>query len=264
MPDENKRENTRWSYSRASCFDNCKYEYYLQYIVRDPDTYLSEGNFYAEIGGYCHEILAMIFRGELKKEDAARYFEDNYGFHVFYQASQSAMENAYSSCLSYFNNIDLSWLKPYDVVGVELEKEFCYKNLSFIGIIDLLLRDKKDGKFVIMDHKSSSYPFKKDGGLKKHSESAFETYKRQMYLYCYAVKTDYGDFPKKIIWNHFKDGGKLAEIPFDESEYRRSLDWYVKVIADANKEEDYEPSQDFFYCKNLCNFRNSCEYAKGW
>ena len=82
-----------------------------------------------------------------------------------------------------------------------------------------------------------------------------------MYLYCYAVKELYNEFPKEITWNHFKDGGKFATIPFSETEYKEAVDWMVKTIKTIENEKEYDPNMEFFYCNNLCNFRHSCEYA---
>lgn len=51
--------------------------------------YLAEGNFYAEVGSFVHEILAMIFKGELKVDDALQYFIDNYDDNVFYKVKEA-------------------------------------------------------------------------------------------------------------------------------------------------------------------------------
>ena len=161
---------TRWSYSRATCFGHCKYEFYLDYIINDDNQYLSEGNFYAEVGSYVHEILAMVFKGELKVEDALQYYIDNYDNYVCYKVKKSTMEKSYETIADYFASLDIEWLKDYEILGVELEQRFTVDGYDFIGFIDLLLRDKRDGKIVVLDHKSSEYPFKKNGEIKKKSQ----------------------------------------------------------------------------------------------
>ena len=100
-----------WSYSKVSCFNHCKYEFYLNYIVNDDDLYLSEGNYYAEIGSYVHEILEMIFNGELKKEDALKYYKENYDDNIFYKVNQSIMDNNFRLIADYFENINWYWIK---------------------------------------------------------------------------------------------------------------------------------------------------------
>lgn len=257
---EKNDRKSRWSYSRTTSFGHCKYEFYLDYIINDNKQYLSEGNYYAEVGSFVHEILAMIFSGELDVDDAAQYFIDNYENNVFYKVKKSTMDKTFELIADYFANLDLEWLKDYDILGVELEKKFTVGKYEFIGFIDLLLRDKRDGKIVVLDHKSSEYPFKKNGEIKKKSQQSFESYKRQMYLYCHAVHQSYGEFPKEITWNHFKDGGQFATIPFIQSEYDEAIKWFQDMIGVIEIEKDFAPSEDFFYCFNLCNFRNSCEY----
>ena len=255
-----ENEQTRWSYSRISSFYNCKNEYYLNYVINDDDLYCSESNYYAEFGSYIHEILAMIFEGKLKKEDALDYFIDNYYNNVFYKVRKSTMTKNLETMSDYFGDLDIDWIDNYEILGVEQEVNFHLGSNNFIGFIDLLLRDKRDGKIVIIDHKSAEYPFKKNGELKKKEEKSFNGYKKQMYLYAHAVKELYGEFPKEMTWNLFKDGGKMATIPFIEQEYDYTMEWFKDRIAEIESEQDFEPKEDFFYCNNLCNFRNCCEY----
>lgn len=255
-------KKTQWSYSRVICFGHCKYEFYLNYIINDDNQYLPEGNFYAEVGSYVHKILAMIFNGELKAEDALQYYIDNYDNYVCYKVKKSTMDNSFESIAHYFSNLDIEWLKDFEILGVELEMRFTVDKYDFIGFIDLLLRNKKDNKIVVLDHKSSEYPFKKNGEIKKKSYKSFESYKRQMYLYCHAVYQKYNEFPKEITWNHFKNGGVFVTIPFVQREYEEAIQWFKNTIKTIEIEENFEPSEDSFYCTNLCNFRNSCEYKK--
>lgn len=253
---------TRWSYSRTACFCHCKYEFYLKYIINDDNLYLSEGNYYAEVGSFVHEILAMIFEGKLSLDEALQFYIDNYDNYVCYTVKQSTMDKTFVLIADYFANLDLEWLKKYEILGVELEVNFKVNEYDFVGFIDLLLKDKTDNRIVILDHKSLEYPFKKNGETKKKCEKDFESYKRQMYLYCHSVYQKYQEFPKEITWNHFKSGGKFATIPFDENEYKETLKWAENIIKKTEKEIEFEASVDYFYCNNLCNFRNSCEYAK--
>ena len=295
-----------WSYSRLSAFEHCKYEFYLNYIIPDNEIYLSESNFYAQLGSFVHEILAMIFSGKLKPSDALNYYRDNFDSKITYKVKQSIMESSYLACAEYLSDENFDWLKDYEILGAEIKVKFRIKNYNFIGFIDLLLRDKRDGRLVIVDNKSSKYPFKADGTVKAKERRSFECYKKQMYLYAYAVSNvlckytqpqidklldDAGhlhgskrrkaqkalhkinditkayaiknfELPKVLMWNHFKDGGRLASIPFDKKEFWAALDWAIDTIHKIEKEEIYLPSLDGFYCSNLCNFRRSCEYVQ--
>lgn len=250
----------RWSFSRLSSFENCPYEFYLNYIVADDDAYPAESNYYADVGRYVHEILAKIFLGELSPDDAPDYFMDHFDENVYYEASQNSMKSTFDSCLEYFATVDFDWLDNFEVLGVEKEITFRYHDHEFIGYIDLLLKDKRDGSIIVVDHKSSEYPLRKDGKVKKQCAETFEKYKRQMYLYAHGVKQLVGVFPTLFCWNHFKDGGKVAQHKFVEQEYADTMTWVDKQIEAASNEDTFEPNESYFYCFNLCKFRNSCDY----
>ena len=254
-------DKMRWSYSRLSNFDTCKYGFYLNYIINNDEEYLSEGNFYAETGSFMHEILAMIFSGTMSPDDALQYYIENFDENVFYEVKPSTREKTYELCADYLGSGDFSWIDNYEVLGVEQEIEFEINGYKFVCYIDLLLRDKKDSGIVVLDHKSAPYPFKKNGEVKKNSEKSFNHYKKQMYIYCYAIYQKYGEFPKEITWNHFKDMGKFATIPFKKGEYDDTMKWLEDTIHIIESEESFDPTLDYFFCKNLCNFRASCEYC---
>ena len=181
------------------------------------------------------------------------------------------MYKTFEICADYFASIDFSWLGGYDILGVEKKINFNISGHPFIGFIDLLLRDKNDGKIVILDNKSSEYPFKNDGKIKAKLQDTFNKYKKQMYLYAYAVNQEYGEFPKTLMWNHFKDGGRIADIPVSKEELENVVFWAAGLIEKIKNDETYlsiidessETSQlkkEYWYCNNLCNFRSSCEY----
>lgn len=249
-----------WSYTRVSCFQNCKYEFYLGYINTDREKYPVEDNFYAAIGRYVHKILALIINGTIKKEDALSYYVSHYDENITAELEENASEKTKDLICDYVSFLDLSWLNGYQVLGVEEELTFELQGYRFIGYIDLLLRDIRDGRLVIVDHKSAEAPFKRNGELKKNSVDTFISHKRQMYLYSHAVKQVYGEFPKSFMWNHYKDNGKMVTIPFSNADYNAEMDWYVKTIQRIAEEKNYDHSFNYFYCNNLCNFRSSCKY----
>lgn len=257
---KDKIDGMMWSYSRIACYDNCPYAFYLKYIIDDEKQYLAEGNYYAEVGSYVHAILEKILNGELSVDDASQYYVNHFEDNVFYETWQSAMDKTYEACADYFASVDFNWLKDYEVLGVEQEIKVEIDGYSFIGYIDLLLRHKETKEIYVVDHKSSAYPFKKDGkSILKKSEKDFAKYKKQMYLYCKYVYDTYGEYPKWIAWNHFKDQ-KIAKIQFSEEEYREALLWLENEIQKIKKDDTFEANIDFFYCTQICEFRSSCEY----
>lgn len=255
-----KIDKMQWSYSRVSCYNHCPYEFYLKYIINDDNEYLAEGNFYAENGSFVHSILEKIFNGELTLDESCSYYVINFDDNVLYTAPKRIMENAYEACADYFATVDFDWLKDYEILGIEKEINMNILGYEFIGYIDLLLRHRKTKEIVVVDHKSSVYPFKKDGkSLLKKAEDDFAKYKKQMYLYCKAVYDEYGVYPKWIVWNHFKDQ-KIAKIEFVKEECDEAIQWFADTIHKIEQDEDFEANVEFFYCTQLCDFRNSCEY----
>lgn len=254
--------NMRWSYSRLSLFEQCKYAFYLKYILNNDDLYLAEGNYYAEVGSYVHSILEKILNGSMSLDESPEYYMQNFDENVLYKTRQSTMDKTYETCANYFAELDLSWLKDYNIIGVEKKVETTIDGHSFIGFIDLLIQNKTTSDIVIVDHKSAAYPFKKDGkSVLKKSEKSFESYKKQMYLYANAVYQLYGKYPTEMWWNHFKDG-KIAKIKFDKDDYDKSISWFNETIKKAEDETEFDGNFDFFHCINLCDFRNSCEYCQ--
>ena len=232
-------DNMVWSHSRVTCYESCPYCFFVKYIVKDDAQYLAESNYYAEIGGYVHSILEKIFNNEISVDDATQYYIDNYESNVLYKTKKNIMQKTYEACADYFASVDFDWLKDFDILGVEKKIETEIKGYKFLA-----------------------YPFKKDGTtVLQKSKKDFEKYKKQMYLYSKAVYDEYNVFPKWLVWNHFKVQ-QFAKIPFKKTEYNKSMKWFVDVIHKIEEDDTFDAHVDYFYCTQLCDFRNSCEYAK--
>lgn len=93
----------------------------------------------------------------------------------------------------------------------------------------------------------------------KSEEKNFEKYKRQMYLYSKAVYDEYGEYPKYIVWNHFKDK-KILKIPFNMEEYEDTLIMIEATVHAIENDDEFPAMEDYFFCHQLCNYRGSCEY----
>lgn len=256
-------DNMRWSFSRVTSYEQCPYEWYLHYIVNDQEEYPEEQNYYAQVGGFVHEILASVYKKEIRASDAFNYFIDNYDNYVTETVSKNIMDKTFEACADYLSKIDLitSLTDGKDILGVEQRIEFIIEGHKFIGFIDLLLKDTETGELIIVDHKSSEYPFKKNGEVKASAKS-FDKYKKQLYLYAHWVHETYGEWPTTLEWNHFKDGGKVSSIPFSMDEYIDSIEWFKDKIDTIKQDDVFEANREFFYCNNLCAYRNICEYKE--
>lgn len=253
-----KLDGMTWSFSRVNTYKECPYQFYLKYIEKNENGI---SNFYAELGHFMHEILEGILLGKIALEDAAEYFDEYVDKCVFSEIKKSTGEKAYEACIDYLATTDLEMLDGYDIEGVELKCVYDFRESThYIGYIDLLLRHKTNGYYVVVDHKSSAYPFRKDGsGVLKSKEGIFQDYKRQAYLYSRYVYEHYGKYPRYIWWNHFKDQ-KIAKIDFNIDEYNEAMKWFGDTIDQIYQDNDFLPDMSYVKCNVLCDFREECEY----
>lgn len=246
-----------WSFSTLHQYEQCPFAFYERKI---DGTEINEGNFYSDAGGFNHEVNAKIFDGSLKIDDAIDYYIENYGNNVVYTAKQSTMDKKYNQGIDYLAAFDIEKLKDYEILGVEKKVLYEIDGYKFIGFIDLLLRHKKTKKILLIDHKSLDHFMKKDGTPLKNQLPHFEAYSKQMYLYSKPIYEEYGEYPDRIIWNHFFDQ-QVTNIPFNKDDYDSAVRWAVDTIHKIYKDKKFNANQSYIMCKVLCGYRNCCCYA---
>lgn len=153
----------------------------------------------------------------------------------------------YQSGLEYFNGFE-GLSDDYEVVGVEQEVKLVLNGKNFIGYIDLILRDKKFGGYIIVDHKSKS-------GFKSKKEK--EHYLLQLYLYALYIKNTYNEYPKELWFNLFRKNDIIKEN-FDESKVQNALNWFDMTIDLICSDTCFYKKVNIFYCNQLCGARNYC------
>ncbi len=264
----------KWSFSRLNSFDICQYEWHEDYVEAKP----RENSFHGAAGGFTHEVIEKYLNKELESWDLSPYFEEHFDDKVPYAAPYNKYKDLrqdwYDSVLDYFDNIDFP-LDKYDVIGVEKMVEFNIDKYPFIGFIDLLLRDKSDGKLVLCDHKTSIIHKLKSGKISKADQQHFLEFRRQQYLYSKAVIEEFGDGSVKELWWDLVRQKDWIKIPFKQSEYQEAQDWALDTIhrienetawglnpefIKAKDEEKYPP----FYCMNLCSQRSTCPHKNSY
>lgn len=249
-------ENHRYSYSQLQTVSECPYSFYLQKIEH------AEGlvqNAFASQGTLIHDILDKWGKGELTieqmpEEYTARYYKEVTQPWPKMLASKGYAEKAYALGLEYFRNFD--GFDGYEIVDTEQQFETEIEGRPFIGIIDMILRDKSTGELIVNDHKSKS--------LAAFKKAEHEMY-RQQYLYSKAVYEKYGAYPDKLMFNLFKENGLKQIKPFFKEEYDEALDWAVKQIKKIEQYEmiDWlETKQPDFFCTELCSCKVLCPNGK--
>ena len=245
-----------WSFSRLEAFYDCPYGWKRRYIECEE----GEGNFYSSYGKLCHSILEKYCKGELSESDLLTEFIERFDDEVTepapYNKYVDIRENYYMKGLGYFNNFKRLFGDGYKIIDAEVPVEFEVDGYPFVGYIDALVKDP-DGKLIVVDHKSASMKFNRDGKPSKKSIEKINTYK-QMYLYCKALM-DQGMHPEIIAWNFFNDR-VTYQIPFDFNEYKVALKWAVDTIHLIENETEYAHKDNFYFCRNICNVRSTCPY----
>ncbi len=252
-------DTMEWSYSRLTAYNQCPYNFFLKYVEGNE----GDENFFSQFGSFVHKILEMYTKGELSLFELCDYYEENYDENVTCPAPPNSHVDLgqayYDKGFDYLENIDLG-LKNYEILGVEKKVKFTIGKYKMVGVIDLLLKDKKTGDITLLDHKSGSLKIKKNGEVSKSDEKHFKTYKRQLYLYSAAVINEYGVKPKYLRWNLFKDR-KYKTIDFNDKEFDEAKQWVLDTIHTIEKDAQWLPNPDFYFCHNLCDMRNcACKY----
>lgn len=273
----------RYSYSKISSFHQCPYDWYLAYIKKNR----SADNVYGILGTEIHESYELMTQGKRTKQEAIDSFD---------KAFNECMENGLSfptenSGGKYYKDIIHSFktfenFKDKEMLQ-ELEFNYTFCGLEFVGYIDLVLIDHKNKTIQILDWKSSSKFSKKD----LESSKVF-----QLILYSMVIKDalgeEYEDYkvlnPTFYMLKYCRvrgASGRLKTIErcdiTEDDEYISPLlvevQYNTKMVEalkqyvvntyfelsfkDVDDEKDWIPENiNVFFCKNLCG--RNCKYYK--
>ena len=255
MSELNKKKLETYSYSKVKMFYSCKQAFYTRYFER-PTELLNHGT--SEFGSFMHEILEKYEKGELEIYDMLPYYIEHYNdavkssfvLNINANFSKDFSDNYYIDGIKYLENFE--GFPQFNILEVEHEFEVNIEDkFLFNGKIDLIARNN-DGELIILDHKSKS---------KFKNKKELNEYAKQLYLYAYAVKQEYGELPKKLYFNMFRTN-ELVEIDFDINDYQNAYNWLVSSVNEIENTFDFSPqeNEDPFYCLNFCPVKNQCEY----
>lgn len=257
LEDELSKRNKLFSFSRIQTFNQCKYQYYQTYVVEkdSPEKLRQEDNAFSQFGTLCHKILEQCARGELEVYELMDEYEKRFGCSVnlpFSQNSYSGLdEKYYMDGLAFFEEFD--GFDGLDILWVEKEfLESVDDDFYLKGVIDLVYKDSSLGSLVVHDWKSKSKLNKKDE----------KKFKRQLYIYSLHTYRENGYFPNVLRLYLFRKQ-RAIDITFNKDEFNKTLEWLKASVKEIRACTNWEPQYDYFYCHELCSFRNSCPYAKG-
>ena len=241
------------SYSQLNMAQECPYQWFqLKALGVEPME-----NAFAQAGALVHEMLAEWAEGKLAKEDMSLELVRRFARKVTaefprYLAAKGYANKLINSVRQYFDSFDE--FRGYEIVGVEKEFQSMIAGERFVGVIDLVLRDKSTGGLMIVDHKSASL-----STFRKDKEQMY----RQLLLYSKYCADTYGTFPENLAFNLFKEG-VMDVRPFSAEEYMAARIWAEEMVKEMKRKkltDWFEVRPDYFRCTNLCSCRNQCQYG---
>ena len=153
----------------------------------------------------------------------------------------------YDEGRQYFQSFD-GFGDDKEILSVEDKFELDIRGNRFVGIADLVLRDKKTGDIIVIDHKSKS--------MNSMKKAQYEN-TRQLYTYAAYVKERFGEFPTLLRFNMFRYGENIDE-PFAMERYEETMDWIERTIAQIKAEKEWKVSSSGYFCRFICSTRLHC------
>lgn len=251
-------DNHVYSYSQLSSFDECRYGFYLRRIegMEEPTS-----NAFAERGTLIHDLLDKWAKKILTKPEMIKEYEQRYSDEVVSSwprvlSSKGYAMKAYEKGIQFLEAFDE--FEGYEVLSAEEKFKIDLpltngETRPFIGIVDMMLREKSSGDLIICDHKSKSLQsFKKDQD---------EMYRQQL-LYTAYVKEKYGQYPQQLMFHLFNEDGVKPARLFSEDQYIEALEWATKQILGIEKCSVIDwlvcKEKPDYFCWNLCDARKQC------
>lgn len=242
-------ENFNWSFSKLSTFETCPYSFYLQYL-HDPPLEKQQ-NAWAEYGILCHSLLEEYAKGELKAEALTAEYKRRYPdvvVHNFPPYPKNYAEKAFQQGIDYFDSFT-GFGDGYEVVSTEEYFSIRIGSYTFVGISDLVLRDKNTSDLIVIDHKTKS---------ESSMKNELDLYKKQLYIYAEHVKNKYGCFPTEIQFNMIKSCVPIIE-KFSPEKHAETLQWVEDTIDLIFFEDQWEAKPNQYYCRYICPVFQHCE-----
>lgn len=244
-------DNMIWSYSRLSSFDECRYRWFMKYILEEQEDEM----FYASYGRFMHSILERFYKNEITKEQMLSEYITSYSSQICGERPSEKVAE------SYFNK-GLEYLKsfvplPYEVLSVEERMEADLFGHQFVGFPDLVCRDGQE--IIIVDNKSKDLKPRSGRAKPTNNDKEIDKMLTQLYIYAEFIKQKYGKYPSGFLFNCFR-ANTLVYEPFVYERFCEVMDWVKSKISEIRMEENFSPSIEYFFCNYLCGYRKDCVY----
>lgn len=201
-------------------------------------------------GSFCHKLIELYCKGEIPDFALAEEYANNYGDAVtkpWPPFPKGMPEKYYEQGLQYFENF-AGFGDNYEILAVEEKFQLDIGGYPFVGIVDLVLRDKETGEITVIDHKSkSSATMIKD----------LPTYRKQLYIYAAYVYQKWGVWPKYLKFNLFRENDWVTE-EFDGKTFNEVMVWVIDTIKEIIRETEWKISPSSYFCRFICGVNREC------
>lgn len=212
-----------------------------------------------------HDCFEQYFSGNVDYYDLPEYFIKNFDVFVVTPPPPypvGMVERYRDAGIKFFSEFDFPD-KEYDIVAIESIVDFeLAKGIYFTGRPDLVLKNKKSGKNVLLDYKSSSVFRTNKFGEETVDDKKIKGYHRQMFLYTKALREGAGiDIDEITLW--FTRPNRKVTIPWSKQKEDVATKWAIRQIEKIKNAVDfpYDNSNKYF-CDNLCGVRSHCIYRQ--
>ena len=239
-----------YSFSRLTTWHSCKLSFQRQYVL----GHKGEDNWFSRFGTLAHDIFEKVDRGLLLPEGSFQEWISRYDSEVLLggEHEEKWMDGWQRDAEKFFAGFkgwksNPIWIEEHVHVRSSYEHNGESIPFMFQGFVDRLGMTADKG-FSMQDYKCS----------KVYTGATLKEKQRQMYLYSAAVKNRLGEFPKTLIFYHFRQKVPVT-IPFNMDDYKEAWEWAANTVREIETYEgDYPLTANGYFCKAICNFRNDC------
>lgn len=253
-----------WSYSRINSYAQCPKMFYMSYIDKvDP-----LGSAFAQWGSLCHSLLDDFAKGNLLAFELGEEYDNRYPEYMTerFPPNRWSDLNAkyYDTGKEYFDEFE-GFPENWEIIASEQKIQIEIDGIPVRGFIDLIVRDRTDGRLIVVDHKSKA---------KFNSEKELEHYGYQLYFYAIWVHEKFGEWPKELIFNMFRAKDE-KRIRFIEEGKEKAVFWLKENVRKVLDDEEFPDKVELafaekgqpipetlhpdFFCQYLCSVRHCCE-----
>ena len=243
-----------YSYSRLNTYEICPLCFKFTYI--DKKERLQ--NAFGQYGILIHDCIERFFKKEVAKEDLAQYYQENFDFYVisdFPPYPEGMREKYLEDGKKFFENMKFD-LDKFDILFIEQYYTYQFQNINFVVKPDIILKENKTGKIILLDLKTSKlYYNSKD-------KEKIDGYLKQMYMYAYILW-----LAKNIeineIWLWFIRNNKIKKYKFDSGRTIDVITWIIQTYNKIQSDILWKPNlsdENQYFCNWICSNRKICPY----